>query len=168
MIETGGLRAWLSLGSNIDRQLNIKNALLDLRAEFGELVVSPIYESKAVGTAGDNFHNLVVGIETALPIPELIAKLRHIEEKNGRRRSADRNAPRTLDVDLLTYGTQVVAAGNYQLPRDEITRYAFVLQPLADVAPDEIHPLSGLSYRELWAGFNDPSQKLWRTDGSSG
>ncbi len=165
MIEAESVRVWLSLGSNINRQSSIKHALVDLRAEFGELVVSPIYESEAVGCAGENFYNLVVGIETALPIPDLIARLRRIEERNGRLRNADKFAPRTLDIDLLTYGDQVVELENIHLPRDEITRYAFVLLPLSEVATNEVHPLSGLSYRELWASFNEPSQKLWRVEG---
>ncbi|MEN8178157.1 MAG: 2-amino-4-hydroxy-6-hydroxymethyldihydropteridine diphosphokinase [Pseudomonadota bacterium] len=162
MTDSGGVRVWLSLGSNIDRQTSIEKVLDALRAEFGELVISPVYESVAVGSMGDNFYNLVVGLETALPIPKLIARLRRVEEQNGRQRSADKYAPRTIDIDLLTYADQVVDAENMQLPRDEITRYAFVLLPLSEVAADEIHPLTGLSYRELWASFDDPSQELWR------
>lgn len=162
MTESGRVRSWLSLGSNIDRQAHIDKALDDLQADFGELVVSPIYESEAVGCTGDNFYNLVVGIETALPISVLSARLRAIEEKNGRLRSGDKYASRTLDVDLLTYGDQVVDAGGIRLPRDEITLYAFVLLPLSEVAAGEVHPLTGLSYRELWARFSDPSQHLWR------
>jgi len=164
VIEGESVRVWLSLGSNIDRQASIEHALDDLRAEFGALVVSPIYESEAVGCAGDNFYNLVVGIGTRLPIADLVARLRRIEEKNGRQRNADKFAPRTLDIDLLTYGDQVIELGHIRLPRDEITRYAFVLLPLSEVASDEIHPLSGLTYRALWADFNQPSQKLWRVE----
>ncbi len=162
MTEVGGVRAWLSLGSNIERQAHIELALSDLRSEFGDLVVSPIYESKAVGSSGENFYNLVVGIETHLPVLALTARLRRIEDRHGRRRSADKNAPRTLDVDLLTYADQVIDLESVHLPRDEITRYAFVLLPLSEVAGDEVHPLSGLSYRQLWEDFDDASQDLWR------
>ncbi len=142
--------------------MHIEKALDDLHAAFGELVVSRVYESEAVGCDGDNFYNLVVGIETALPITELAARLRAIEEHNGRLRSSDKYAPRTLDIDLLTYGDQIVNEGDVRLPRDEITRHAFVLLPISEVAADEIHPLSGLKYRELWERFEDPSQHLWR------
>lgn len=162
MTESGAVRVWLSLGSNVDRQLHVDQALVDLQTDFGELAVSPIYESEAVGCTGNNFYNLVVGIETALPILVLAAGLRAIEEKNGRLRGVDKYAPRTLDIDLLTYGDRIVDLGDLHLPRDEITRYAFVLLPLSEVAADEVHPLTGLSYRELWASFYDPSQMLWR------
>ena len=164
MVEAELVRAWLSLGSNIEPRRYIPQALTDLTAEFGELVISPIYESEAVGFEGDNFHNLVVGIATRLSLQELVLKLRWIEEKNGRQRESDKFAPRTLDVDLLTYGDVVVDEPGLQLPRDEITRYAFVLLPLSEVAGDEIHPVTGQSYRELWRAFNAPEQRLWRAD----
>jgi 2-amino-4-hydroxy-6-hydroxymethyldihydropteridine diphosphokinase len=156
------LQVWLSLGSNIDPMTHIRHTLDDLQAEFGELVISPIYESKAVGCEGDNFYNLVVGFRTALPLRVLAGRLRALEEQNGRQRQADRFAPRTMDIDLLTYGDEVVEEQGLRLPRDEITRYAFVLLPLSEVAGEEIHPLSGRSYRQLWEAFDDPSQQLWR------
>ncbi len=166
MTDAPVVRAWLSVGSNIDRQTSISRALQQLKGEFGPLSVSPTYESTAVGCDGENFYNLVVGIETSLSIPELNRRLRRIEEQNGRQRTADKFAPRTLDIDLLTYGDQVYDQEGIQLPRDEITRYAFVLLPLSDVAGDEIHPLTGLSYQELWAGFDATGQHLWRVSNS--
>jgi 2-amino-4-hydroxy-6-hydroxymethyldihydropteridine diphosphokinase len=159
--EGGAVRAWLSLGSNIDRRRHIRQALEDLRSHFGELQMSPVYESEAVGCAGDNFYNLVVGIRTALPIEALVERLREIERQHGRLRSDDKFAPRTLDIDLLTYGDRVVDGPEIQLPRDEITRYAFVLRPLAEVAGNEVHPLTGLTYHELWEEFDQQAQPLW-------
>jgi 2-amino-4-hydroxy-6-hydroxymethyldihydropteridine diphosphokinase len=158
------VRAWLSLGSNIERRRHIQQALQDLREHFGELVVSPIYESEAVGCRGGNFYNLVVGIHTDLPIEALVQGLREIERQHGRRRSDDKYAPRTLDIDLLTYGDRVLDSAGLQLPRDEITRYAFVLLPLAEVAGAEVHPLTGLTYRELWEAFDGRAQPLWRVE----
>jgi len=158
------VRAWLSLGSNIDRRRHIRQALEDLRSHFGELQMSPVYESEAVGCAGDNFYNLVVGIRTALPIEALVERLREIERQHGRLRSDDKFAPRTLDIDLLTYADWVVDKPGIQLPRDEITHYAFVLLPLAEVAGNEVHPLTGLTYRELWETFDHRAQPLWRVE----
>ncbi len=160
--ETETVRAWLSLGSNIDPQRKIPEALAALRERFGELMVSPVYESEAVGFSGDNFHNLVVGIETRLPAHELVRALRRIEEAHGRVRETEKFTSRTLDIDLLTYGDHVINEGGVQVPRDEILRYAFVLLPLSEVAPDERHPIDGRSYRELWAGFDAGDQTLWR------
>ena len=161
MTETRTVRAWLSLGSNIEPERQIPAALESLRERFGDLVVSPIYESEAVGFSGDNFLNLVVGIMTSLPPRELADRLRQIEAEHGRVRGAGKFTSRTLDIDLLTFGEAVVDEEGIQLPRDEILRYAFVLRPLADVAPEECHPQSRRSYGELWANFDQGEQKLW-------
>jgi 2-amino-4-hydroxy-6-hydroxymethyldihydropteridine diphosphokinase len=162
--EDRAVRVWLSLGSNIERQRHIRQALEDLRKGFGSLVVSPIYESEAVGCEGENFFNLVVGIRTSLSIEDLAHRLRDIERQHGRRRSSDKFAPRTLDIDILTYGDRVVDQDDIQLPRDEITRYAFVLLPLSEVAGGEVHPPTGLTYRELWESFKQTAQPLWRVE----
>jgi 2-amino-4-hydroxy-6-hydroxymethyldihydropteridine diphosphokinase len=162
MTESEPVRAWLSLGSNLDPQRRIPAALEALRGCFGELVVSPIYESEAVGFSGDNFHNLVVGIETRLPHSELVRQLRQIETQHGRVRGAEKFSSRTLDIDLLTYGDRIIDEVGVQVPRDEILRYAFVLLPLSEVAPYERHPLTGQTYGELWAGFDASEQPLWR------
>jgi 2-amino-4-hydroxy-6-hydroxymethyldihydropteridine diphosphokinase len=151
----------LSLGSNISPQKQIVSAIAALKGRFGELIISPVYESEAVGFNGDNFLNLVVGIETDLPPQELLALLREIEEGHGRLRGAEKFSPRTLDIDLLTYGEQVISEDNLQIPRDEILRYAFVLKPLSDVAARERHPLTGKTYGELWQSFDRGEQSLW-------
>ena len=146
-------RVWVSIGSNIERERHIRAALGDLRELFGELVVSPVYETEAVGFAGDAFYNLVVGFDSDLPPGRLHALLRTIETRHGRERSGGKFASRTLDLDLLTYGDEVTNEGGKALPRDEILRYAFVLAPLADVAGDQRHPELGETYRSLWQGF---------------
>lgn len=160
--EVMAVRVWLSLGSNIDPRQRIPAALETLKQQFGELVVSPVYESRAVGFKGDNFHNLVVGIETDLAPQELAALLRGIESRHGRIRSAEKFSSRTLDIDLLTYGDRIIDAVGLQVPRDEILRYAFVLLPLSEVAPDARHPVNGQTFRELWSGFDAADQPLWR------
>lgn len=162
MTEPAPLRAWLSLGSNIEPQQRIPAALEALREHFGSLVVSPVYESEAVGFDGDNFHNLVVGIETRLPVQELVRLLREIEAAHGRVRGAEKFSSRTLDIDLLTYGDHIIDQDGVQVPRDEILRYAFVLLPLSEVATQERHPVTGRTYRELWADFDADDQPLWR------
>ncbi|MET0061679.1 MAG: 2-amino-4-hydroxy-6-hydroxymethyldihydropteridine diphosphokinase [Candidatus Thiodiazotropha endolucinida] len=165
MTDRGSVHAWLSLGSNMAPENHIPRALRDLEALFGELQVSPIYESEAVGLEGDNFHNLVVGIYTDLSPRALVVELRKLEARHGRRRTPDRFASRTLDIDLLTYGDQIIDDGPIQLPRDEIVKYAFVLLPLSDVAGDELHPHSGRTYRQLWEAFDQSDQSLWRVEG---
>ncbi|MGD9168684.1 MAG: 2-amino-4-hydroxy-6-hydroxymethyldihydropteridine diphosphokinase [Candidatus Thiodiazotropha sp.] len=161
MTELGVVNVWLSLGSNIAPEKHIPQAIRDLEAIFGELRISPIYESEAVGLEGDNFYNLVVGIYTERSPRELIVELRQLEARHGRNRSPDSCASRTLDIDLLTYGEQIIDDGTIQLPREEIMKYAFVLLPLSDVAGDEVHPRSGFTYSQLWKKFEGQDQRLW-------
>jgi 2-amino-4-hydroxy-6-hydroxymethyldihydropteridine diphosphokinase len=162
VIEGKPVNAWLSLGSNMAPAQHIPKALQDLQAMFGELRVSPVYESQAVGLEGDNFLNLVVGIYTQQSPRELVAMLRQLEARHGRIRTPDKFASRTLDIDLLTYADQIVDDGPIQLPRDEIMKYAFVLLPLSEVAGDEVHPQSGHTYSQLWEMLDLQDQRLWR------
>jgi 2-amino-4-hydroxy-6-hydroxymethyldihydropteridine diphosphokinase len=143
-------RVWVSIGSNIDRRRHIRGALRDLEGLFGELVVSPVYETDSVGFDGDPFYNLVVGFFSELPPATLHGLMREIEARHGRERGLDRFAPRTLDVDVLTYGDARTSEGGKSLPRDDIEQYAFVLRPLADVAGDERHPVTGETYARMW------------------
>lgn len=141
---------WVSAGSNIDREHSIRAALWELHRAFGDLVVSPVYETEAVGFKGDAFFNLVIGFATELAPGELHARLREVEDRHGRQRGGEKFSARALDLDVLTYGDAVTDDGGKRLPREEILKYAFVLKPLADVAPDERHPETGDSYRTLW------------------
>ncbi len=154
-------RVWLSIGSNIDREHNIRSAVKDLRGIWGKLLVSRIYESDAVGCRGGRFFNLVVGLDTEDTAAQINARLRAIEDAHGRKRGPDKCAPRTLDIDLLTYGDAVVRDGTLVLPREEITRYAFVLRPLAELAADQLHPAAGRTYGALWNDFDEAGQALW-------
>jgi 2-amino-4-hydroxy-6-hydroxymethyldihydropteridine diphosphokinase len=153
-------RVWVSLGSNIDRERCIRGAVAALRERYGELVVSRVFESEAVDFEGQPFYNLVVGFHTGESPAILRAQFRDIEDAFGRVRGRERFAPRTLDIDLLTYGDRVIRDDGIELPREEIARYAFVLRPLAEVAGDEVHPQTGRSYRSLWESFDRDSQPL--------
>lgn len=157
-------RVYLGLGSNIDRDAHIRAALRALEEAFGLLLVSPVYESESVGFAGSNFYNLVVGVDTDLPVGELSTFLRGIEEANGRVRGGPKFAPRTLDIDILTYGNACGEIDGVQLPRDEILRNAFVLRPLADIAPNDRHPETVRPYLEHWEAYDQSRQKLWPID----
>jgi len=157
-------RVYLSLGSNIDREKNILACLDALAAHFGELIISPVYESESVGFAGDSFYNLVVGIDSALNVGELAVIMRDIETANKRSRAGPKFGPRTLDIDILTYGELTGVVDGVALPRDEVTENAFVLLPLVDIAPDEKHPVSDKSYRDIAINFKGRDQKLWRID----
>lgn len=155
---------YLSLGSNVDRHKNIRAALDALADLCGELQVSSVYESKSVGFDGSNFFNLVVGARTCLSIADLSEKLKRIEDDNGRKRSGPKFSPRTLDIDILTYDDVVGVESGIELPRAEITQNAFVLLPLAEIAPEVLHPQLQKTYRDLWQEYDQASQSLWAID----
>jgi 2-amino-4-hydroxy-6-hydroxymethyldihydropteridine diphosphokinase len=146
-------RAYLSLGSNVEPRRYLRAALEELRQRFGEIAVSPAYRSKSVGFDGPDFVNLAVGLETDLSPEALNAWLHALEDRHGRRRDVPRYSDRTLDVDIVLYDDLVQQGkGHLEIPRKEL-RHAFVLRPLADIAPDARHPVDGRTMAELWAAF---------------
>lgn len=154
--------AYISIGSNIERDKNIPSSLEALTQCFGSLVVSSVYESEPVGFTGAVFYNLVVGFESDWEVKTIAKKLRDIEKAHGRTREAQKFSARTLDLDLVLYGDLIVSDGRLQIPRDEIDRYAFVLEPLAEIAPDLAHPISGETYLALWQEFDKTGLKQKR------
>jgi len=149
---------YLSIGSNIDREYSVVQGVRALQNRFGELVISAVYESAAVGFAGDAFYNLVVGFKSELSWEDIQQQLRKIEDDNGRERSAEKFKSRTLDIDLLIYGKLDLQDKGVDLPRAEIFEYAFVLKPLAEIAGAELHPQTGKSYSRIWGEFEKSEQ----------
>jgi 2-amino-4-hydroxy-6-hydroxymethyldihydropteridine diphosphokinase len=148
-IEVG--KAYLSLGSNLDAQENIASAIRALRARFGEVRVSPVYRTAAVGFDGADFLNAAAVIDSDLDPLALDGWLHALEDAHGRDRSGPRFGDRTLDIDLVLYDDRILdGPGSLRLPRDEL-RHAFVLRPLAEIAPEAVEPRSGLTLAELWA-----------------
>lgn len=159
--EASQAQVFLSLGSNIDREHNIRSGLNALARVFAPLAISPVYESEAVGFDGDAFYNLVVGLQTTLSVGELTACLKGIEKDHGRVRGEKKFSSRTLDIDILTYDDRVGEVDGVQLPRDEILKHAFVLKPLVDLAPDALHPETQTSYQALLKAADFSGQDLW-------
>lgn len=157
-------QVFLSLGSNTDRHQHITAALDALSQRFGNLGISPVYESESVGFDGRPFLNLVVAINSDLAVGELSRVLKQIEDDNGRDRSLPKFGPRTLDIDILTFGDQTGVVEGIELPRAEITENAFVLRPLADLAGEDLLPGSLSCYQVLWQKYDQGSQKLWPVD----
>jgi 2-amino-4-hydroxy-6-hydroxymethyldihydropteridine diphosphokinase len=152
-------RIYISLGSNIAREHHIRAGLDALHELCGPLEVSRVFESEAVGFAGRPFYNLVVGAETELTLAELCRQLRAMEFAHGREPDAKKFAPRTLDLDLLLYG-DLVCQEPVTLPRGEILTNAFVLWPLAELAPALLHPETGHPLAEHWTAYDKASQRL--------
>ena len=158
-------RAYLGLGSNIRPEHFIAVGLDALWRQFGELTISGVYASAAVGFVGPVFHNLVVGLTTTSPLVSFANNLRQLEYRHGRLPDCDKFSSRTLDIDILTFDDCVCDgyannSAGIILPREEITRHAFVLCPFAEVAPDLIIPHQRQTLAELWRHFDSASQPL--------
>jgi 2-amino-4-hydroxy-6-hydroxymethyldihydropteridine diphosphokinase len=140
----------VGIGSNQNREACLQAALDALTDLFGELALSPVYESPAVGFDGSPFLNMVAAFNTAMPLAELSRRFKQLEADHGRVRGSARFAAKTLDIDILTYGDKVGVFCGVELPRAEIRVNAFVLKPLADVAGSRVHPQCGQTYQDLW------------------
>ena len=147
-------RVFLGLGSNIDPEANIRLGLKAIERRIARPEVSPVYRAPALGFAGADFLNLVVGVDTTLSPEALIAVIEAIHALAGRERDGTSKwVARTLDIDLLTYGDLVAPDPPLRVPRGDILDYAFVLRPLAELAPDAVHPLTGRRFAAHWADF---------------
>ncbi len=160
-------KVYLGLGSNCERDRHIGAALDALADRFGTLHLSSVYESAAVGFAGEDFYNLVAGVETPLSVGELSCWLKQVEDENGRDRHAPKFSSRTLDIDILVYDQCAGVIEGVELPRAEILSSAFVLRPLAELAGQERHPALGMTYESLWRNYRSaqalrPVDFVWR------
>ena len=143
-------KAYLSLGSNLEPERHLREAIRALRARFGEVVVSPVYRTRAVGFDGPDFLNAAALIDSDLAPYALDRRLHDLEDAHGRDRSGPRFGDRTLDIDLVLYGDlQLQGPGHLRIPRPEL-KHAFVLRPLADIAPDAVVPGTGRTLAALW------------------
>lgn len=152
----------LSLGSNINREHNLRLCLGRLKKLFCDVEMSPMYESEAIGFKGENFFNVVVALQTEDSVGTLATLFKTIEDNHGRNRSSPKFSARTLDIDILTYEALTGFIDGIQLPREEILKNAFVLLPMADLRPHGVYPGSEYTYRMLWHKFDASSQKLWQ------
>lgn len=144
-------KAYLSLGSNLAPENNLRSAFAALRARFGEIVASAVYRFPAVGFEGPDFLNAAAAIDSDLDPFALNDWLHGLEDAHGRDRSGPRFGNRPLDIDIVLYDDRVLdGPGHLQLPRDDL-RHAFVLMPLAEIAPDLVEPRSGRTLAALWA-----------------
>ncbi|MCF2859043.1 2-amino-4-hydroxy-6-hydroxymethyldihydropteridine diphosphokinase [Pseudoalteromonas sp. SMS1] len=154
---------YISIGSNIERERYFQNGLKALIDHFPDYRHSNVYESEPVGFSGRNFFNSVFAATTTLSVEQVCQILKKIEQDNGRTRGDKKFSPRTLDLDLLMYDG-LICEHPAQLPRDEITKNAFVLLPLSEVAAEVQHPTVGETIQVIWQNYHNPSQKLWKVE----
>lgn len=153
-------KVYLGLGSNIDPEENLRRGVRELRQRFGELELSGVYRSAAVGFEGDDFLNLVVGMETTDSPLAINDQIEEIHRIVGRRRGEERYSSRSLDIDLLLYEDLVVDEPPLRLPRSDILEYSFVLRPFAELAPELVHPQTGRTLAKHWQAFDEQSHPL--------
>lgn len=151
---------YISLGSNVDAELNIRAAIRAMREVFGELHLSPVYQSAAVGFEGDDFLNLVAGFDTDKSVEQVVDYIHRIEDDLGRDRTQPRFSARAIDLDILLYDFLVLDRPGIRIPRQEILRSAHVLKPLQDLIPHTLHPVTGQSYGELWRELSMKATRL--------
>jgi 2-amino-4-hydroxy-6-hydroxymethyldihydropteridine diphosphokinase len=141
---------YLSIGSNIEPERNLRSAVAALRERFGEVQLSPGYRTRAVGFDGPDFLNTTAVIESDVHPFALNDWLHALEITHGRDRRDKSYSDRTLDLDIISFGKLILEGpGDFMLPRPEL-RHAFVLKPLADIAPDFVDPVRGATLEELW------------------
>ncbi|UHQ23723.1 2-amino-4-hydroxy-6-hydroxymethyldihydropteridine diphosphokinase [Lysobacter sp. 5GHs7-4] len=151
-------KAYLSLGSNLDAAVHLRGAIAALRERFGEVVLSPVYRTRAVGFDGADFYNSAAIVDSELEPQALNDWLHALEDRHGRDRSGPRYSDRTLDIDIVLYDDRSFdGPGNLRIPRPEL-KHAFVLRPLAEIAPALVVPGDGRTLAELWRAHPDYGQ----------
>ena len=151
---------YVAAGSNVEPRHHLTIASRELCREFPGVRFSPWYQNQAVGFAGDDFINFVAGFDTELPLEEVLPRLHAIETLCGRPRGAPRWAPRSMDLDMLLYGDLIRDEPGLKLPRPDLLKRAFMLGPLADLAPHVVHPTLNLSIGQLWERFDRAAHPL--------
>ena len=157
---------YLALGTNLgDRADNLRRALAALRDHFNLESVSPVYETEPAYVLDQpRFYNLACRAGTSLSARETLSQLKHLEAELGRQPTI-RFGPRLIDLDLLLYDSLSLDSPDLTLPHPRLHERAFVLIPLADIAPDIVHPVLGLSIKQLLDQLSDDEKrKVWRAD----
>ena len=153
---------YISAGSNIEPARHLRMAIAGLRERFGPVSLSGIYRNPAEGFDGDDFLNLVIRVTTLDSPRAIIDTIELLHERSGRVRGSNPFSSRTLDLDLLMYGDRVIDEEKVRVPREDITDYAFVLGPMAEMAPRLEHPVTGRTMADMWQSFTGDKSQLKR------
>ena len=160
LLKPGHVRVFVAAGSNVEPEHNLGRACADIAHTWPDAHFSRAYRNVAVGFDGPDFINLVVGFSAAQPLAYVIERLRGIETNCGRPRYAPKWASRTMDLDVLLYGELVEKTTDYTLPRPDLLKRPYMLGPLAEIAPDVLHPVEKRSIGDLWAAFDRDGHEM--------
>jgi 2-amino-4-hydroxy-6-hydroxymethyldihydropteridine diphosphokinase len=152
--------AYVAAGSNVQPRARLRAALRLLSREFPGLEASRAFSNAAVGFEGDDFINLVIRFPADLPTEALIERLKAVERASGRPPGSPKWGPRTLDLDLLLHGDFVGQVAGKSLPHRDLLTRAWVLGPLAEIAPALVHPVAGERMDALWQRFDRDAHPL--------
>jgi 2-amino-4-hydroxy-6-hydroxymethyldihydropteridine diphosphokinase len=153
-------QVYVAAGSNVAPEQNLARAVAQLREQFPGIRFSPWYRNRAVGFEGDDFINLVAGFSTELTLAQVLERLHAIEAQCGRERDAPRWAPRSMDLDVLLFGDLICDEPRVKLPRPDLLKRAYMLGPLAALAPAVVHPTERRTIGELWHSFDRDAHVL--------
>ena len=153
-LKPGHVRVFVAAGSNVEPEKNLARACAEIAHTWPDAIFSQAYRNVAVGFDGPDFINLVVGFSAAQPLDSVIARLRGIETNCGRPRYAPKWASRTMDLDVLLFGDLIEKTSEYTLPRPDLLKRPYMLGPLAEIAPEVVHPTAQQTIGELWAKFD--------------
>ncbi len=152
--------AYVAAGSNVRPRASLNEALRLLGRDYPGLRASRAYSNPAVGFEGDDFINLVIAFPARQPTEALLDRLKSVERACGREPGAPKWGPRTLDLDLLLHGDAVGRFGGKALPHPDLLTRAWVLGPLAELAPAVVHPVAGERIDALWRRFDQRAHPL--------
>ena len=158
--KPGHVRVFVAAGSNVEPEKNLARACAEIAHTWPDAYFSRAYRNVAVGFEGPDFINLVIGFSAAQPLHSVIEKLRGIETNCGRPRYAPKWASRTMDLDVLLFDDLVEKTSDYTLTRPDLLKRPYMLGPLAEIAPDIVHPTEHRTIGELWAAFDGNGHRM--------
>jgi 2-amino-4-hydroxy-6-hydroxymethyldihydropteridine diphosphokinase len=164
LLKPGHVRIFIAAGSNVDPEKHLAKACFEIRRHWHDAVFSRAYRNVAVGFDGPDFINLVLGFTTPQPLDAVIARLRAIETQCGRPRFAPKWASRTMDLDVLLYGDLVEKTDEYTLPRPDLLKRPYMLGPMAEIAPEVVHPTAHKTIGLLWKEFDRDGHQMSPVD----
>ena len=140
---------WFSVGSNVNKEKNVRFAIKQLRKRFGELILSDVYQTKAVGFIGNDFYNLVGCFKSDLSIAQIRGIFDQLEQNTGRIKTGQQFEDRTLDIDILLYDQIQYQDDRISIPHPDVLECDFVLLPLSELNPDFTHPETGKTLKQI-------------------